>query len=612
MEGLALKIGIAVAMCGVAVWGQGLTVEGGYTAGGTATGETAHIWAAEPGAGQVFAGWEGDTQFLLDARAAHTTLRLPEGAVRVRATYARSSEWVAQLREFGGTVVHYHVPAGAAGVVFVFHGTGKNGAFVFQSTEFAAMLRDLVAGGFGVVAFDSVNRAGAFWDEETTGTANPDVVRLQRVIAEMRLAGVIEAQTPLLALGHSNGGSFAHLSAAVVNWAGVGLASIPGSAAGLNGYRGPVYWQIMANDDWPSVGQQGNRDARANYETVARRGGRAWMVTMEPQPLYAERFARVAGVSVADSRVVYEIFSRNKWLDAGGFLMRHPGTLGWQAELPVRLAAQQTEIQRQLEVSWAGHEFTADGSALLVDFFLRAAGRSRHVEAVSAASYTGGTRARGEIATVFAPGMSDRLLVAQAGPDAGLGNTLIMLRDETGTERLCAWFFQSAGQGSFLIPDSAGLGAGVMKLEAGARRWAFPVTVARASPGIFAANGDGRGAPAATMLRVGPGGERSNEFPIRYDSATGRFSARPVRFGSDRLFLDFYGTGLRYALAENVRVEVDGEMVTPTYAGAQPEFAGLDQVTIELPRRLAGRGRVEATVIADGVRANTVELLFVE
>jgi uncharacterized protein (TIGR03437 family) len=86
----------------------------------------------------------------------------------------------------------------------------------------------------------------------------------------------------------------------------------------------------------------------------------------------------------------------------------------------------------------------------------------------------------------------------------------------------------------------------------------------------------------------------------------------PVRFGGDRLYLDLYGTGWRYALGESVRVEMGGESLTPLFAGAQPEFAGLDQITLELPARLAGRGRVEVVVTADGVRSNAVELFFEE
>ena len=86
------------------------------------------------------------------------------------------------------------------------------------------------------------------------------------------------------------------------------------------------------------------------------------------------------------------------------------------------------------------------------------------------------------------------------------------------------------------------------------------------------------------------------------------FEAGPIAFGEDRLFLDFYATGVRGSA--NVQVTMGGETIAPLYAGAQPQFIGLDQLMIELPRSFAGRGKVEVTILSGGVRSNTVELNF--
>lgn len=103
-----------------------------------------------------------------------------------------------------------------------------------------------------------------------------------------------------------------------------------------------------------------------------------------------------------------------------------------------------------------------------------------------------------------------------------------------------------------------------------------------------------------------PDNARSTEFPFVAGAAG--FEASRIRFDGDRLFLDLYATGLRDA--STVRIEVGSETIVPLYAGAQPQFIGLDQVTFELPASLAGRGRVEVRVIAGEVRSNAVELLF--
>jgi len=195
--------------------------------------------------------------------------------------------------------------------------------------------------------------------------------------------------------------------------------------------------------------------------------------------------------------------------------------------------------------------------------------------------------------------------VAASGPQANLGSVSGVL-SSGGTDRPVSWFFVSPGQGSFLVPGGSAVGNATLKLVSGDRRIAFPVAVAATSPGIFTANGNGQGAPAASILRVAPDNARSNEFPFAAGPAG--FEPAPIRFNGDRLFLDLYATGVRGSAS--VEVQLGGQSIKPLYAGAQPQFIGLDQVTFELPPSLAGRGRVEAVVISGGVRSNAVELNF--
>jgi uncharacterized protein (TIGR03437 family) len=44
------------------------------------------------------------------------------------------------------------------------------------------------------------------------------------------------------------------------------------------------------------------------------------------------------------------------------------------------------------------------------------------------------------------------------------------------------------------------------------------------------------------------------------------------------------------------------------FAGAQGEFAGLDQVNLQIPASLAGRGNVPVIVTVDGQTTNTVTI----
>ena len=74
--------------------------------------------------------------------------------------------------------------------------------------------------------------------------------------------------------------------------------------------------------------------------------------------------------------------------------------------------------------------------------------------------------------------------------------------------------------------------------------------------------------------------------------------------------LTLFGTGWRGRReAGDVRVTVGGLLATVLLAGAQPEFAGLDQINVRLPGELAGRGEVEIVVEVGGRVANPVRMV---
>jgi len=46
------------------------------------------------------------------------------------------------------------------------------------------------------------------------------------------------------------------------------------------------------------------------------------------------------------------------------------------------------------------------------------------------------------------------------------------------------------------------------------------------------------------------------------------------------------------------------------FAGPQGDFPGLDQINLQLPKTLAGRGGVDLELTVDGVQANVVHLVI--
>jgi uncharacterized protein (TIGR03437 family) len=132
------------------------------------------------------------------------------------------------------------------------------------------------------------------------------------------------------------------------------------------------------------------------------------------------------------------------------------------------------------------------------------------------------------------------------------------------------------------------------------------------APGLFTANSDGLGAPAAFALRVRDGRiEPDLETVAQYDAAQGRFVPRPIDLGpgNEQVFLILFGTGLRYHSGlPAVSAKIAGMETYVQYAGTQGDFAGLDQVNVQLPRNLIGRGEVEVALTVEGKTANPVRI----
>jgi uncharacterized protein (TIGR03437 family) len=232
----------------------------------------------------------------------------------------------------------------------------------------------------------------------------------------------------------------------------------------------------------------------------------------------------------------------------------------------------------------------------------------------SGATYRGGTVAAESIASAFGTNLATSLVAQTALPlPTSLGGTTVKVRDSLGVERLAPLFFVSALQVNYQIPPGTAAGlATVTVVNADGVISTGTIQVAAVEPGLFAANADGQGLAAALVLRVKPDGSRSYEDVFTRDAGTGRLVARPLEFGADDLYLELYGTGVRHRSAEaNVGVKIGGTNAVDApvlYAGAAPGYVGLDQVNIQLPRSLAGRGEVDLVLTVDGKSANAVSV----
>lgn len=177
--------------------------------------------------------------------------------------------------------------------------------------------------------------------------------------------------------------------------------------------------------------------------------------------------------------------------------------------------------------------------------------------------------------------------------------TQVFIVDANGTEHSARVFSASPEQLTFQVPADAALGpANVLIRTATGELLTTAFEIVETAPAIFSAMAENRAFPAATLLRV---------------HSDGRLSYDPVsrlRFGDEeQLILVLFGTGLRHHQGR-VSAQIGMIELPVLFAGAQGEFAGLDQINLALPRSLAGNGEVTLKLTVDGQSANPLRLII--
>lgn len=232
---------------------------------------------------------------------------------------------------------------------------------------------------------------------------------------------------------------------------------------------------------------------------------------------------------------------------------------------------------------------------------------------VSAASYRGSQLAPESIAAGFGENFAATTQTATGEPllPTTLAGASVTVTDAAGTSRLAPLFFVSPNQINFQIPQGAELGeAAIAFTNTNGAISGGIVSLVNVAPGLFTANSSGSGIASALVLRVKSGGSHAFE-PIVQLNAQNQFVAIPIDFGAatDQVFLVAFGVGFRFRSSLSaVTASIGGTPAQVTFAGAQPNFVGLDQANIQLPRSLAGRGEVDVVFTVDGQTANTVKI----
>jgi uncharacterized protein (TIGR03437 family) len=238
----------------------------------------------------------------------------------------------------------------------------------------------------------------------------------------------------------------------------------------------------------------------------------------------------------------------------------------------------------------------------------------RPAVATSSASYSDQLVSRESIISIFGQSLAVKTAVAQTVPlPFELEGTRVSVRDAAGIERPAQLFFVSPGQINLLLPASTSPGMASVTVTSADGQLSFGlVPVGNTAPAIFTAAADGRGLPAAYVLRIKPDGRQIAEQVARYDPTSATWLPVPVDVGQadDLLFLVLFGTGWRFnPSSDRMVVTINNTPGVAAYAGPQGTFVGLDQLNLRLDPALAGKGLIDIRISVDGLLSNKVNIL---
>jgi uncharacterized protein (TIGR03437 family) len=231
------------------------------------------------------------------------------------------------------------------------------------------------------------------------------------------------------------------------------------------------------------------------------------------------------------------------------------------------------------------------------------------VSSVNAAGFTSNVAAE-SIVTAFGGNLATTTAFATLSPlPTTLGGTQVKLLDSSGNEQLAPLFFVSPSQINYQITPGILTGDIAVLVISGSGALSIgSMPVESVAPGVFAANANGQGVAAAVALRI-RNGVQTYEPVFRFDSGQNQSVPIPIDLGpaGDQVYLVLFCTGVRFRSSlSGVSFDVGGIVGAPTYAGAQGELVGVDQVNVPLSRDLIGRGVVNVILTVDGKPSNTV------
>jgi hypothetical protein len=372
-----------------------LTVNSGSGGGTYPAGSRIDIVANPPAPGQVFDRWTGDLSVLGNAPQLplipRATLTIPAAAATLTATYKAAPVWTTtSIATFNpqnqagpnnttttvSTTLSYHVPANAAGLVFLLHDAGGSSAEWFERPNQLLFARELVAAGYGVAAVNSINRTAGTWAAPAVFANNLDALNHAAAIDRLVSLGAIAAGKPVFLAGHGAGANAAARYADLLASA-TPARPVKGAvlflAAGIDTLavtsKVPQFYALASKDD--ALGAVGIQTARDSSQLLLGRGVPTGVVATTVSPLYSGRLrslALTAPFTADDAQAVWSALKTAKIIDENSYPATSASVATVSAALPAAYRGRAADIAAEIAVAAAEREFFSEGNSRVINF----------------------------------------------------------------------------------------------------------------------------------------------------------------------------------------------------------------------------------------------------
>jgi dienelactone hydrolase len=283
-----------------------------------------------------------------------------------------------QRSTFEGFEVISYVPDHPKGMVYLFHGTNGSARFA-DRIETTDVINRLVARGYGFVSTSSTERTGnKRWNVfDPSLTTNPDLARLSRLQAHLVGTTGLEAGTPLVGIGMSNGARFVTLWGQAWRNAGFPVKAIwasHGNTAPSFDEAGqltvPSVFSTSENDFTVPPGQ-----VILSFSRVRDGGTPSELYVSRERTLNSVQYQRIPGIDPDEAKQIVEaLIATGVWNSEGARVeadIEQAAARAASATLPASVRSSSGEIQSETALQLAVHQFTAEYAEPVIAFFGR-------------------------------------------------------------------------------------------------------------------------------------------------------------------------------------------------------------------------------------------------